>query len=75
MHISEKDGKVTIDGFEFYGHIEENFHCKNCQAPLAYYEEFDALFCPKCNDWTEQKCANPRCYYCPNRPEKPLVYK
>ena len=75
MHISEKDGTVTIDGFSFDGHIEENLHCKRCEALLAYYEFYDAFFCPRCNDWTEKKCSDPRCDFCPDRPDQPLTYK
>lgn len=42
---------------------------------LVYYEDFDAYFCAQCNNWTESKCSDPDCTYCPNRPEKPLPHK
>jgi hypothetical protein len=37
-----------------------------------YSEEYDAFFDPVKNEWLEDKCDDPECHYCPNRPEKPL---
>ncbi|MFF5993631.1 hypothetical protein AAGS61_02600 [Lysinibacillus sp. KU-BSD001] len=71
----KNEDKVIIDGFKFYGHIEENQFCAACKFNLVYYEDFDAYFCPKCNRWTESPCSDPDCKYCSNRPEKPLAYK
>lgn len=73
MKIVEKYGKVIIDNFEFYGQIEQDMYCTKCKFNLVYYDDFDAYFCPKCNRWTESKCSDPTCKYCPNRPEKPLT--
>lgn len=75
MKITEKNGKVTIDGFEFYGQIEQGRSCSKCNSNLVYSDDFDTYFCPKCNSWTESKCSDPNCKYCPNRPEKPLARK
>ena len=43
-----------------------------------YHKEFqkhnvfyDAYYCEKCDFWLEDKCGDPRCNYCPQRPEKP----
>ncbi|WP_397539108.1 hypothetical protein [Rummeliibacillus pycnus] len=76
MKIEVKDDdKVVIDGFEFYGHIEQEQFCSKCEFNLVYNEDFDAYFCPKCNYWNEAQCSDPDCEYCPNRPEKPLPHK
>ena len=75
MKILEVDGKVIIDGFEFYGQIESNQFCSQCQSNLVYYDDFDTYFCPKCNSWTESKCSDPHCKYCANRSEQPLSSK
>ncbi|QCR33096.1 hypothetical protein [Lysinibacillus sp. SGAir0095] len=72
MKIVQVDDKVKIGDFEFYGHIAQKQWCSNCKANLVYYEEFDAYFCPECNEWTESKCSDPNCKYCPNRPYKPF---
>lgn len=73
MEITERNGKVTIDDIEFYGGIQQESHCTTCKSNLIYYDRFDSYFCPKCNRWTESKCDDPHCRYCPNRPEKPLA--
>ena len=75
MKITEQNGQVTIDGFEFYGEIQQGKHCTKCKSNLVYYDIFDTYFCPKCNSWTESKCSDPNCRYCPNRPKKPLDRK
>ncbi|MCE4048833.1 MULTISPECIES: hypothetical protein [Bacillaceae] len=72
MKIEEKDDLVIIDGIEIDGSIDMEQHCKKCQHNLVYYEDYDAYFCPSCNEWTEVKCEDPNCSYCPKRPEKPL---
>jgi hypothetical protein len=76
MKIEVKDDdKLIISDFEFYGHIDQNQSCSDYKCNLIYYEDFDAYFCPQCNNWTESKCSDPDCTYCPNRPEKPLPHK
>lgn len=72
MKIKTKADKVNINDFEFYGYIDWKQFCSNCKFCLVYYEDFDAYFCPKCNRWTESKCSDPSCKYCPNRLEVPL---
>ncbi|XRG80755.1 hypothetical protein V5E38_10825 [Rossellomorea sp. GAMAL-10_SWC] len=72
MKIVEKDDVVIIDGIEIEGFIDIEKFCSICKHNLAYYEDFDAYFCPKCNNWTESKCNDPECDYCPNGPDKPL---
>ena len=75
MKIVEKDGQVIIDGFELYGQIEQNNFSSQCKSNSVYYDKFDTYFCPKCNSWTESKCSDPHCTYCPSRPEYPLPSK
>lgn len=72
MKIVEKDGKIRIGDLEFYGQIQHGSKCAACKANLIYYDAFDTYFCPKCNEWTEPKCSDPSCTYCPNRPDTPL---
>ena len=45
--------------------------CKNCDSRLQYSEEFDAYYCALCNQWNEERCADPDCPYCPERPQRP----
>ncbi|XRG80388.1 hypothetical protein V5E38_08825 [Rossellomorea sp. GAMAL-10_SWC] len=75
MKIEEKDDYVIIDGYEIDGFIDKKQQCSKCNNSLIHYEDFEAFFCPNCNAWTEEKCMDPSCYYCPNRPENPLPFK
>ena len=75
MVIQELNGKVIIDDFEFYGHIEQGKFCSQCKSNLVYYDDFDTYFCPNCNSWTESTCNDPHCKYCLNRAEQPLSSK
>lgn len=72
MKMIEVYGKVKIGDFEFYGQIKQDKFCTTCEVNLVYYDDFDAWFCPKCNDWIESTCSDPNCKYCPNRPVTPL---
>ncbi|MFE8700456.1 hypothetical protein ACFYKX_07515 [Cytobacillus sp. FJAT-54145] len=72
MKIVETEYSVIINGTEIEGFIDKEQTCSNCQANLIYYDEFDAYFCAYCNEWKESKCEDPTCFYCPNRPNKPL---
>lgn len=45
--------------------------CEICQAYLLYSFEYDASFCPGCNDWREKTCSDPECSYCSERPQTP----
>jgi hypothetical protein len=45
---------------------------------IQYSEEFDAYYEDETNEWIDPKCSDPTCYYCTNRPMKPiddLVYR
>lgn len=63
---------VSIDGFEFDGFIEFGFYCHNCGCVEVYYERYDSSICPECNEWKHDKCGDPDCQFCSDRPEKPL---
>ena len=39
---------------------------------LKYSEEWDAFYYSDTNQWMEDKCDDPECHYCTNRPERPL---
>ncbi|WP_456278493.1 hypothetical protein [Bacillus sp. AK128] len=75
MKIKETKTGVSINGFEFEGHIDEDQSCTDCHHFLIYSDEFDAYFCPNCNEWIESKCSDPTCFYCPKRPDQPLPKK
>lgn len=49
--------------------------CDQCLKKPSYSEEFDAHFCPECNIWLEDRCKDPTCWFCPQRPERPLKLK
>lgn len=49
----------------------KNYICKKCNSVLLYCEEYDTYYCPKCDEWSEEKCGDPDCYFCNERPEKP----
>lgn len=35
--------------------------------------KYDALYCSLCNEWLEPKCTDEKCYYCVNRPDRPML--
>lgn len=72
MKILESNGKILIGELEFYGQIEQEQFCAQCKFNLVYYDDFDTYICPKCNSWTEPKCSDPHCKYCPDRADQPL---
>lgn len=72
MKIKETEYGVSINGYEIEGHIDTEQSCPSCKHFLVYADEFDAYFCPSCNVWTESKCGDTTCLYCPKRPERPL---
>jgi len=39
---------------------------------LVYSEEYDAYYNEKTNEWTEDKCDDPACGFCINRPATPF---
>ncbi|BAK16340.1 hypothetical protein SSIL_1917 [Solibacillus silvestris StLB046] len=74
MKIVEGDRKLIIDGFEFYGKIQQTNFCKQCKSNLVFFDKFDTYFCLKGNSWTDSKCSDPHWKYCPSRPEYPLLH-
>ena len=49
--------------------------CDKCSGAIAYSDEWDAYYCPACNEWKETTCGDPDCYWqCTKRPEKPIQY-
>lgn len=44
----------------------------NEETPPMYSEKWDAFYNPVTNEWTEDKCSDPNCPECTNRPERPL---
>lgn len=50
---------------------------KKCQICIkkvtGYNERYDAYYCKKCMEWLENACDDPKCEFCPNRPEKAEV--
>ena len=54
------------------GYTSHHSHCAICHEQIIYSEQYDAYYCYGCNVWLEGKCSDPECYFCPNRPEKPL---
>lgn len=46
--------------------------CSKCKVKLSYNERYDAYFCATCNEWCEKTCSDKKCFYCKNRPIKPV---
>ena len=46
-------------------------NCPKCGGPAKYSLQYDACFCPACELWLEERCGDPGCGYCANRPPKP----
>ena len=44
----------------------------NDSQDLVYSEKYDAYYNEKTNEWTEDKCDDPTCEYCINRPATPF---
>ncbi len=40
-----------------------------------YNERFDAYYETDTNQWLEDKCDDPECEYCPDRPENPPKFE
>lgn len=75
MRIEERDDLVIINGLEINGSISKNSFCPVCNSNIIRDDGFDAYFCAKCNEWLEEKCSDPDCHYCRQRPEYPLPNK
>lgn len=39
---------------------------------IVYSEEYDTYYNEETNEWVEDKCDDPTCEFCINRPDKPL---
>jgi hypothetical protein len=63
---------VSVDGEVVQGWVVERLACQKCNATMIYHEEFDAHFCPECNEWQERACSDPECEFCSKRPPHPL---
>jgi len=46
-------------------------NCDVCNTRKKYFLDWDAYYCPQCNEWKEKKCDDPHCLMCKIRPEKP----
>lgn len=46
--------------------------CSICGNSSFYFYRFDADCCLGCNIWLSEKCSDPGCTYCSQRPESPL---
>jgi len=40
--------------------------------PIVYSEKYDTYYNEETNEWVEDKCDDPTCEFCINRPDKPL---
>ena len=41
-------------------------------SSTLYDERYDAEYDPNTNEWLEDKCGDPDCYMCSDRPARPL---
>lgn len=46
--------------------------CVRCGHNVSYSEDFDTFYCEVCNLWLEERCVDPLCDVCPNRPIRPI---
>ena len=46
--------------------------CSDCGVDKKYNSKYDAYYCQRCNVWLEDKCDEPECEYCRERPENPM---
>ncbi|WP_195636944.1 toxin-antitoxin system protein [Enterocloster bolteae] len=53
-------------------------YCECCNQPLVLIFRYDAVCCPQCNQWIDEKCGDPDCCFCGSRPDTPaesLIYE
>lgn len=72
IYYDEEAEELSIFGVKYNGFIADDQGCSNCQGPIIYSHDFDATFCPSCNEWKESTCSEPNCDYCQMRPKTPL---
>lgn len=46
--------------------------CQCGWSAVNYSEKYDAYYCPLCCEWVDNKCADPGCVFCVNRPSRPM---
>lgn len=46
-------------------------NCIVCGSRLRHSKKYGALYCPTCDAWRSEKCSDPDCWACNNRPDKP----
>lgn len=63
---------VAPDGSRVAGWIADDVRCPACAGPEVYDLDFDAHFCPACNEWREVACDDSECAHCQGRPAHPL---
>lgn len=67
----------TIEGIylmkdgEIFNAQELSEICHVCFTSLDYHDDYDAAFCPSCDEWREEICTDTTCEYCLVRPKKP----
>lgn len=71
MKIQQEGDYVMINNFKIEGYILAE-RCEQCGNPKIRSDQYDAYFCAYCNKWLEEKCTDPNCRYCPQRPDKPI---
>ena len=54
------------------GFEQRQDYCNRRDQQLLMSDEFDALYCGRCNRWIDSKCLAPHCSYCSKRPMRPL---
>ena len=45
--------------------------CLRCGSKIKLSDIFDAEFCDRCDEWLIDKCSDPNCEFCSQRPDKP----
>lgn len=54
---------------------KNSWFCKFCGTEAEMCSEYDAMFCPVCDIWLEQRCGDPFCEFCADRPSRPSRVK
>lgn len=47
--------------------------CDMCGGRLEFDADFDAQYCPQCDEWRDEPCGRKRCEFCGNRPLTPSM--
>jgi hypothetical protein len=46
--------------------------CQVCRRSILWFDaNWDAEYCPICDEWRRDPCGDPHCEYCSRRPERP----